>query len=745
LALASLVSQNATAMESVAREVAAATTPEVRAEAEARFSTLHDATSEYLNVLMRGATEQGRALNANKILANLTMDPATWLLRAQRVAGEENPLGPEQVATITRMLQADDRKGVIQYVADLRKASVWEQFTALRRAGFLLAIPGRVAHLVGTGLNIAIEQGALGTPKAMLDGLLSHAAARMAGTEDVAQFRTRAAAFDLKGIVEGMGAGMDHAATQLGVSAVMEAPEGEKWAAWTKALRSAEVRKEALAQFDIPKVTRITLMPGQSAIATKTNAVLDTYTQIASKFAALPNDVLQPMAVNIALMNRAKVQAIREGAADVAGRTQELFHAPTEAMIEDATLDSDTWLFLNNGLMSRVASAVKTALATHGGEIARFPADWIATFTKVPANIASRTADYTGLGIARGAYNIWSALSQAAREGVTDAPEAMQKLRATQAKAVDAMTRGAIGGTGFMALGAYLASLGVMSGPAPTDPGEREAWRIQGKQPNSLLVAGRWWNIARLPPGGTAIAIGAGLYNAAQEHPSDRPSAGDVAASAVKNPGRMAALVGRSTLDQPMVQGTSAALEALKDPGGAGGQYGAREVASVIPLALRQAARGEGVQRAPEGVMENIEAGIPGLQSRVPLKRTGLGTDVPAPDSRLNAMVNPLGGTRDQAASDPIVAEMVRTGASVGAIKRGKKESRETYQWRADETHAWIREALDGLVNDADYQAADLKEQRKMFEDAVKRAHRAVGAYIRANAPEVAATMPPEP
>lgn len=80
-------------------------------------------------------------------------------------------------------------------------------------------------------------------------------------------------------------------------------------------------------------------------------------------------------------------------------------------------------------------------------------------------------------------------------------------------------------GTSAMAGAGTLAGYQLVTGAPPSDPKERAAWEVAGKQPYSVKVGDRWVSYSRLDPYGILFGMGAdsvNLYNAGLEGDADK-------------------------------------------------------------------------------------------------------------------------------------------------------------------------------------------------------------------------------
>ena len=117
------------------KELLAATDDATRSRLSTAIATNDSEASQLLDVLMRGTSEQGRTLNANKIMAGLTDDPVLWLVRASRHAGR--PLADAERAEILSLLEAGKRQEMLRYVGTLKSHTTSEKLVTAWKSGLL--------------------------------------------------------------------------------------------------------------------------------------------------------------------------------------------------------------------------------------------------------------------------------------------------------------------------------------------------------------------------------------------------------------------------------------------------------------------------------------------------------------------------------------------------------------------------------------------------------------------------------
>lgn len=124
-------------------------------------------------------------------------------------------------------------------------------------------------------------------------------------------------------------------------------------------------------------------------------------------------------------------------------------------------------------------------------------------FRKTPANILARTVEYSPVGLLYGGYNA--------------AVKAVGKKDVTGTEIINQLAKG-LTGTGLIALGMYLASIGLLVGKAPDDDKEKEAWKREGHQAYSLEIGGMSYTLDWMAPTCVPFFLGANLHQAYLEN-----------------------------------------------------------------------------------------------------------------------------------------------------------------------------------------------------------------------------------
>ena len=680
------------------------------------IDALEETSTRLLSTLMKADNEAGRALQARAYAAQNISDPTYWHLKASREKGMI--ISQAERDQIEKLLGEGDNTKVLQYLATIKKSSKLEQLAQLRSAGLLAGLPGRARDLVSTSANY-VSTVAQRYPGALADIAASkYAAKKLGGVAD--QYRTVAlpSSEEAKAAFNGAGQGLRMAAESMGFDAAKKGGLEE----WVKFMRQAEIDPEMAKTLDIPSMINIDMFSGLGEAGEKINTFADVYSKSVMRFSGLTDKIIKQAALQGALQEQASLLALRKGykgqqAKDFAAK---LMEAPTDDMMMDAKLAADVITFTNDGtLAGGIANAITAASAfaegkrKGGGALVRAASRFAMPFRRTPANILSRAIEYTpGIGWAKTAIaaNDWTKeLANTALEGV--AKNRAVALR--QRKLVDMLTKN-VTGFGMFALGAELYNNGVLTGEAPSGA-EMEQWRLEGKTPESILIGKEWIPISRISPYGSMMTLAASVL---QKNKSGIEQGVGAALKGMLTEEEAVQTMSRSLLNQPMLTGPKDILEATMGRSMQGdnlGSYAKQQAGSLIPTGIAQLARSGGEQYLPQSIGQEITSRIPGLQGNTPVRLNVFGEPVQKPSGVFNTAISPLPASRDLRGSDPLIEELSRVGANVGALQRGKGEAIEMYQYRQQEAGKFLREDLTALFQSPEYLEADPAEQRRLI------------------------------
>lgn len=338
------------------------------------------------------------------------------------------------------------------------------------------------------------------------------------------------------------------------------------------------------------------------------------------------------------LYDQAGAEAINAGQQGSKDFIQKLVQNPSEEMLKIATRDANYATFKDRNILSEIASGIKRTAQDpkwgKGAEIGKLVTEVFMPFTGVPSSIAEKTIAYSPVGLIKGSYNMGRVLAG-------QVPE-------LQRQAAQEVGRGVMG-TGLFGLGAYLMSKGIISGQ-PKDAKESALWQLQGKQPNSILLGGKWRRIESIGPQSLVFLAGAKL-----QEETGKPE-GSVAAYG-------AGLL-KDQLSQTFLSGVQAPLAAIQDPARYGKSYLGGLSSSVVPNIVKDAARAfDPDARELNTVGDYFVASIPWLRNNLLPKRDVLGNIVPQEPTGIKAFLDLFASKTP--VDNLVINELVRL-ASVG-------------------------------------------------------------------------------
>jgi hypothetical protein len=278
---------------------------------------------------------------------------------------------------------------------------------------------------------------------------------------------------------------------------------------------------------------------------------------------------------------------------------------------------------------------------------------------------------------------------------------------------------------------AWLASTGQVTGAAPTDAGERDAFYAEGKRPNSIRIGDQWVGYSELGPLVLPISVVANAFDAFKRT-GDEASLDQVV-------GQIVGQVGRSTLDQSYLTSLSAVFQALEDPQRYGATFVQNLAAGLIPAIglQRNITRAtDPFVRQPTNLVEGLEKNVPGLSERVPPRLDAFGQPVTHPTGP-RALLVP---TVTPALVDPVRDELDVIGVSPDPLRRQQAITvgEERIPLSPDEDLA-VRRAtgtlrivlLKDLMASPEYQDASAEEKSSAVKKALRRAGTVVQEGVR--------------
>ena len=422
------------------------------------------------------------------------------------------------------------------------------------------------------------------------------------------------------------------------------------------------------------------------------NKILNGYTQGIFRSLGAEDIVFRQASIGESLAKQAEVMAKNEKLTGQAykSRVGELLKEPTNEMVVNAINESEYATFNNKNVLSNMISGLKRG--SSGSPLAEASVELVAPFTKTPTNIAARIADYSPLGFVK------AILGQ-----IRPATRGQQRL-------VEDLGR-AITGTSVIALGSYMALNGRLTGNAPAAGAARDQFYAEGKQPNAIKLWGNWYSLNRISPFGNLLSIGANFQEASKTK-SGFSLGTQTLSSGIKG-----------LADQTFLQGVSGALGAINDttPNQTNTQkYINSTVSSVVPTIIGKVARTiDPKLRLSEGILQAVQAKIPGLSQGLPVRRDIFGNQVGSGGGRL-ALVDPF--NTQKAVDNPVINEAKKIGVDIGLSSQtvsGTKLTDAEYSQYQKVQGKLLEKYLTSLIQSSDYKNLGIVEKERQFSKAI--------------------------
>ena len=447
-------------MKTLNDELAHAQTNTKKIELEEQVANVEAEIDASLRKLVKGNTEAGRAIVANRIFAKNTLDPAFWYQRAVRELGDKSFTKEHQQA-IDDLIKKQNIAGLANFVSLLRKPSMAEKAITLWKVGLL------------TGLK-TFERNILGNTT-------------MRVLEDIKDIPSWL--YDVMGsVVTGK---RTKSFTPIG-KAIAEIEGFKRGAkdAWDYILHGVD-ESQVMKKYDIPRNVQF-----DSALA-------NVYTKSVFRSLGAGDKFFKNPAFRRSLYEQAYLQAKQEGLkrANFKERVRQLMLSPDDETVAIAINAAEYSTFMGENKLATAISAAERAMVnktkSRAGEvIVRAGMALAAPFRRTPTNIAESVLEYSPAGFVQSIF-----------KGMTGAG---------QREIVENLGR-ATTGTGLIVAGVELARRGMLTGEAPNSQSEKADFYARGKQPYSILIDGKWRRIQSTSPIGNLLTLGADFHDLSQE------------------------------------------------------------------------------------------------------------------------------------------------------------------------------------------------------------------------------------
>lgn len=332
----------------------------------------------------------------------------------------------------------------------------------------------------------------------------------------------------------------------------------------------------------------------------------------------------------------------------------------------------------------------------------KFPgAKWVMPFMKTPINIAKEGLSLTPLNFA----------------------QVFRKSLSTEQK-MEQFARATIGSVATVGI-ANMVIDGNITGSAPSDTEERDAFYREGKQPYSIKIGDKWFSYGRLEPFGTMMGITADAMIKGKNEGDVKTALAAAGFSFAEN-----------MKDKTFMKGISDLFEAFSNFEKKGDPfwYFKNFASSAVPSSVYQLARlKDETIRDPSTLKEFFQKKLPGQSEKLLPKRNVWGEQVKRAGGKTGTLT---GLYMSNDVNDPVDKELERLGYVMGfpsstitmpkdlAEQLGVSDKNRTIKLNDEEynqllkvTGKVLKKTLEQVIESPQYKEADIIEQEKLIDD----------------------------
>lgn len=641
--------------------------------------------------LSQHLTKAGQTIQASSILNNRT--PAGMMYGARKflknngidVTPEIQKQIKSKVDEIAKLPKGEDRLYKIaelqQSISQLVPSTRLEKAVGLWKAGLLTGIKTQTGNTL-SGVATNIIKTASDAPAALLDTGFSALGKTKVGKKLGFQGQ-RSKVFTLRG---------------KGSGAVEGAQKG-----WKSLKTGIDERNMEASKFDTKRLVFSNKPAGKIAQKyTDTVYGLMGAADRPNYYSNLRNNLYDLAIVDA--KNKNLAGALKEA------HIKKFVKEPPMSALETANKAAETAIFANDTALSRIAGGVIKKAEDAGPGIGA-AAKIAMPFTKVPSSVATRLIDYSPFGAVK---TVVSQIQNVKKGGVLD-----------QRALSEGLAQSGVG-TGTMFLGMKLKEADLMTGSYPTDEKERELWKLEGKQENSVKVGGKWLSFNYTSPVGQILAIGGKVQEAKE---TGQGIGGQLATGAAAIP--------KTVSEQSFLQGVSGLQDAINDPERSGAKFAKSQAASIIPTLSNDIGKAtDKYQRQSNSIPEAIKARVPGLNQTLLPKQDSFGAPLPRASSSVDTLLNPFRPSKVRE-TNPLNSELRRLQDAQFGVMPSTNDKKLIFGSKAkgteqivnltpeqlydknNQTGQSIQKIWNGIIKSPEYQKMDDSEKQKTLRNAL--------------------------
>jgi hypothetical protein len=630
-----------------------------KATNQAVKNALYDKAAQVANTIAPKLTEQGRAVQAASILGRLTPEGQVRFAAGQIAKYNEKVSLVKKIPGLTgeQAKKIEDTMKTINAMEDGTEKSIkFQQLqdyitrlvpTPLIKKVIAVWKAGLLTGLKTSGLNMFANLSHAGTE------IVKDIPATIADKTFSLFTGKRTLAFTTQGVLDGVKEGA-----------------GKGW----QYLKTGFDERNIAAKLDYTKVNF-----GKGKIAD----ALQKYTDTVFRLMGTEDQPFYYASKMRSLYGQAKAEAINKGLKGTKAKEliEKLIQNPTDQMVKYASIDAETAVFQNETALAKIASSLTKAVPA---------TEVIVPFRRTPSAVAMQILNYTPAGIAKEVY------------------QQIIKKDFNQKLLSQAIGRG-LTGSAALGLGGYLATKGLITTSYPTSERERELWKLEGKQPNSIKVGGKWRQAQIIGPVGNVLLVGASFQKAFENKGTLSGATTQGLADASK-----------AFTQQTFLTGVSNFIDAVSDPARSAPYVASSLVGSTVPTLIGDVARATDTkERRTEAIFDRLISRIPGARETLEPQVSALGEEIETRGNPLEIMADP---TRPSpTTTTPLISELRRlwdAGYKVSPTLLGDKKGYDVLTSEQN-TELWKRsgqilnEKASKLIEIDAYKKADDEQRSK--------------------------------
>ena len=255
-----------------------------------------------------------------------------------------------------------------------------------------------------------------------------------------------------------------------------------------------------------------------------------------------------------------------------------------------------------------------------------------------------------------------------------------------------------------------MATKGQITGAAPTEIAERDAFYAEGKQPYSIKVGDKYYSYGRLEPVSTVFGIAADAYQVFDRTKKDEKN--KIASSLIK-------AVTENLTNKTFMRGVSTAMNAVSDPERSGQYFIESLAGTAVPTGVAQVAKAvDPTLRETQTIIEHIKSRIPGISKQLPPKVDRRGKEVVREGGFAANLLSPVWVSTD--VTDDIDRELRRLEIFPGrmgkqTVRKGEKIPPMPYARMLKEAGPRVFTALGNLLRSEGYPNLSDTQKKKLI------------------------------